>query len=115
MGRPKLKDSKKKVQVSISVPKGIADLAESTGNRSHFYATSVECSRALSAALRALRESRVTVDECVANLSDVAAIWNAEFDESVPFETPASDAKMKTRGKAKARPLAAAARLRGRT
>ncbi len=84
MGRPKLKDAKKKVTVSISVSRAVAELAAKTENQSHFYQTSVECCRALAVALGALREGRDVAD-ALEEIGDIGAIWMAEFDDSAPF------------------------------
>lgn len=87
MGRPKLSEEKKRVAVSISVGRTIAELAERTENQSHFYQTSVECCRALTMTVNELRSKRIDLETAMEQLEDVADIWEAEFDESVELTT----------------------------
>ena len=86
MGRPKLKEDLKRIHVSISVKKTIDDLAGSTPNKSHFYETSVECSRALAMVIERLRAKKLGLDSAMEEFEDIADIWSAEFDEMVPIK-----------------------------
>lgn len=85
MGRPKLKDELKRSHVSISVKKTIEQLASATPNKSHFYETSVECCQALALIVDRLRAKKLTLAAAMEEIEDIADIWTAEFDDTVPF------------------------------
>lgn len=87
VGRPKMKDEKKKVQFSCSLSKSVIELAEKTENKSHFIDTSVQCSRALAIAVKALRDKTMSLEEAMVEIEDIADVWAAEFEESEVFET----------------------------
>ncbi len=86
MGRPKLKEELKRAHVSISVKKTIEELASSTSNKSHFYETSVEACQALALVVSRLRSKKLTLEMAIEEIEDIADIWAAEFDESLPFD-----------------------------
>lgn len=86
MGRPKLKEELKRAHVSISVKKTIEELASSTPNKSHFYETSVEACQALALVVNRLRSKKMTLEIAIEEIEDIADIWAAEFDESLPFD-----------------------------
>jgi len=86
MARPRLSDQKKKVAVSISVSREMAELAEATGNSSHFFQTSAECGRALALLVQKLRVKALSLKEAMEDVEDIADIWMREFDGTIPFE-----------------------------
>lgn len=86
MGRPKLKDELKRGHVSISVKKSVDALAAATPNKSHFYETSVESCQALALIVNRLRSKKLTTQAAMEEIEDIADIWAAEFDETVPFD-----------------------------
>ena len=85
MGRPKMQDEKKKIQMSVSLSKTVAGLAESTGNSSHFLDTSVQSIRAISLALKRLQEKQITLETAMELFEDAADIWEAEFDATEDY------------------------------
>lgn len=85
-GRPKLKAAQKRVACSISVRKDIDALAGKTANKSRFYETSVECSKALTMAIEDFRKDRIALEDLFEQLEDVADIWTASFEKAFPFE-----------------------------
>ena len=85
MARPKLKEEKRRVQLSVSLSPAVMTLADKVDNKSHFLETSVETCQALALILRSLKNRKISVDDAMEQLEDAADIWEAEFDESVPL------------------------------
>lgn len=86
MGRPKMKASKRRVQANISVAPDIADLAKQTENASRFYETSVSAARGLSIVMKKIASREMSVDDAIEELSDIASVWENNFEEFVPFD-----------------------------
>lgn len=85
MGRPKLRDEKKKVQMSVSLSKSVVDLAEKTDNASHFLDTSAQSMNAVRLAVTQLREKAISLEVALELIEDAADVWAAEFDESEEY------------------------------
>lgn len=85
MGRPKMKVSKRRVQANISVAPDIADLAKKTENASMFYETSVSAARGLSIIMKKIESREMSVEDALEELSDIAAVWDNNFEEFIPF------------------------------
>jgi hypothetical protein len=86
MGRPKMKASKRRVQANISVHPEIAELAKKTDNQSMFYESSVEVARGLSIVMKKLESREMGIEDALEELSDIASVWDNNFEEFVPLE-----------------------------
>ena len=85
MARPKIKEEKRRIQLSVSLSPSVMNLADKVENKSHFLDTSVETSHAVSIIIRALKDKTISFEEALEQIEDAADIWEAEFDESLPF------------------------------
>lgn len=98
MGRPSMDEKKKKKPLSVTLPKGLYDLAKSTGNSSLFVQTSIEVAAQLSKLLNGLRDGTVKKADFGEDVADLLDVWAAQFEQSVPYDVPAKKpAKKKSR------------------
>lgn len=86
VGRPKMKEAKKRVAISVSLSPSVIELCEKAENKSHFIDISVQTSRALSMVIQKLRARELTMETALEELEDVADIWEAELEESTAFK-----------------------------
>jgi hypothetical protein len=93
MGRPKMKASKRRVQANISVHPEIAELARKTDNQSKFYESSVEAARGLSMIIKKLENKEIEINDAIEELSDIAAVWDNNFEDMIPFVPSAKQDK----------------------
>jgi hypothetical protein len=85
MGRPKLKDSKKRVHVNISVRKDVAELAKNADNASRVYESAVDICQSISSLMRNLESDKTDVNDVLEDIHDLMSIWNSRFEEKVEF------------------------------
>lgn len=85
MSRPKMKDEKKRITISISVAPDVAELAEKTDNKSKFIDRSVHGMRATAMIIAQLRKREISLEAAMEEIEDYADIWEASFDEVVEY------------------------------
>lgn len=86
VGRPKMKEEKKRVAISVSLSPSVFALCEQAENKSHFIDVSVQSSKALAMIIQKFRAKDLSMKAALEELEDVADIWEAELDESTMFE-----------------------------
>jgi hypothetical protein len=85
MGRPKIKASKRRVQINISLSPEIVALAKNTDNASRFYESSVSAAQGLSIIMKRLERREIDIGHAIEELNDIAIVWNNNFEELIPF------------------------------
>ena len=93
MGRPKIKEDKKRVQVNISVRKDVAELAKKSDNASRLYEKSVDICQSISVLMKKLKASKTNIDDVMEDVSDLMSIWESRFAEKIEFVTIAKQKK----------------------
>ena len=93
MGRPKLRDSKKRIHVNISVRKDVAELAKNSDNASRVYESAVDICQSISNLMKNLESDKADVNDVLEDIHDLMSIWNSRFEEKVEFSRPQIDDK----------------------
>jgi hypothetical protein len=88
-----MKASKRRVQIAISVSPDCAGLAKKTENGSMFFETSVAAARGLSIIMKKIEAKEISIEDGLEELSDIASVWENNFEELVPFVTSGSQNK----------------------
>lgn len=85
VGRPKMKEAKKRVPMSVSVAPKVIELAESTENKSKFIETSVLSMSAIAELMKKLRAKELSLESFMEEIEDLSDVWESSFDESEDF------------------------------
>lgn len=85
IGRPKMKEAKKRVQLSVSLAPNVAQLAEKTENKSKFLDNSVMSIQAVAMVIAKFRKKDMSLEEAMIELEDLVDVWESEFDETEDF------------------------------
>jgi hypothetical protein len=93
MGRPKLKDSKKRIHVNISVRKDVAALAKNADNASRVYETAVDICQSISNLMKNLESGKSDVNDVLEDIHDFMSLWESRFEEKIELSSIRLDDK----------------------
>ena len=93
MGRPKIKQEKKRIDVNISVREDVAALAKKADNTSRLYENSVDICQSISVLMKKIKSGKANIDDAMEDISDLMSIWASRFEEKIEFVTIAKQKK----------------------
>ncbi|MEI6399031.1 MAG: hypothetical protein WCO71_09690 [Pseudomonadota bacterium] len=85
MGRPKIKEDKKRQHVNISVRPDVAALAKKADNASRLYECSVDVCKSISMVMKRFEDDKSDVNDVLEDISDLISLWDSRFDEKVEW------------------------------
>ncbi len=86
MGRPKIKEEKKRVSLNVTLSANAIELAEKTDNKSKFLDKSVLSMAALSQLVSQLRTRGISLEDAMEEVEDLVDVWESEFDETEDYQ-----------------------------
>jgi ABC-type transporter Mla subunit MlaD len=93
VGRPKFKDDKKRVDVTISCRKDVVALAKKADNASRVYENSVQICQSISVLMKKLKAGKADINDVIEDISDLMSEWKSRFEEKIEFVTIAKQKK----------------------
>lgn len=87
MGRPKLKEEKKRVSVNVTLSTRSILLADKTDNKSKFIDKSILGMSALAELVAQLRSKSISLEAAMEGIEDLTDIWESEFDETEDYKS----------------------------
>jgi hypothetical protein len=85
MGRPKIKEHKKRQHVNISVRPDVAALAKKADNASRLYECSVDVCKSISMVMKRFEDDKADVNDVLEDISDLISLLDSRFDEKVEW------------------------------
>lgn len=85
MGRPKMKEEKRRVSLNVTLSSSAIDLAEKTENKSKFIDKSVLSMSVLAQLISQLRGGGLSLEKAMEEIEDLVDVWESEFDESEDY------------------------------
>ena len=93
MVRAKIKDERKRVDVTISIRQDVVALANKADNASRLYENSVNICQSISILMKKLKAGKANIDDVMNDISDLTSLWESRFEEKIELRTIAKQKK----------------------